>query len=209
MDLLPKIGFYTEILCFLVGCYKIIPHKEMLIPKSFLIILGLSVSVEILLFLNLLKGNNILAFNLLSILNFYYFFYLFYLKLKRELKPFILFSIVSIYSLSLIYSILNTSIHSLFLSFANITGSLLISTLIVVYFLKILQSDKILHLRSDFFFWFCIGGLLYYLGSIPFEAVANTEGKFTETLFVNHLLFLIYYVCLIIGFLSHKSQTEI
>lgn len=207
-EYLIEIGYLTELLCLIIGIVKVAPSKDAFVPKSFLVLLCLSFGLDTVCTFYTPPFNKVVLYNILAVVKFYYLFFLFFSALNNYIKKILPICFSIIYTFSVFYNVLWTDCINLLMSVSNIIGSFLISFLIIVYFFKIMKSEELLDIKTDFFFWFSTGGLLYFLGSIPFEAVVNNHESFSDTLFINHILFLIYYLCLIIGFFSHKYQIK-
>ncbi len=88
-----------------------------------------------------------------------------------------------------------------------VVGSILISIVLILYLKEFLYSDKILNYSRSFYFWVTIGPLVYYLGSIPFQAITNyLENR--NLFYLQISLAVFSQVCIIIGFLWSKKEVK-
>ncbi len=131
------------------------------------------------------------VYNVLDTLSFMVYYYIFYnalntLKHKKLVK---LFAILYI-----LFSIINWTFIQNFLSemqsYLFITGAIFLIISIILYFIELLKSEKILIFHKNLLFWISIGLLIYYAGSIPFAAEYNGYALIPGI----HDLFLIVYI---------------
>ena len=68
-----------------------------------------------------------------------------------------------------------------FSSFSNVVGDLLFFVLLLAFFYKYVFSERILYFQKDIMFWVSAGILLYYVGTLPLDALYNTlSSKFYQ-----------------------------
>ena len=92
-------------------------------------------------------------------------------------------------------------------SVTTVVGSILISIILILYLKEFLYSDKILNYSRSLYFWITLGSLVYYLGSIPFQAIINyLENR--DLYFLQISLAIFAQSCVIIGFLWSKKETK-
>lgn len=128
---------------------------------------------------------NILIFQFFGIpIQFFFFFWLFYKYFKenqysRETKwPFIGGCIyVAAWFIEVLFF---RTKEGWFFSFSYTVGNVILSVLVLAFFIRFINSDKILGYKSDMMFWVCLGVLIYYLGSLPFYGMYNTMSNFPE-----------------------------
>lgn len=167
--------FYVELLALVVGLYQWYKGR---LDKILLLVLGyliLTVTIELggdYIYRILHKSNNRWLYNAYNFITFNYWFLIFYQILKKGKWI--------IVSFSLIYSLYAISIWVRYRDFfthlertAFILGAILLTILIMWYFIETLKSDQILTVFNQPVFWVSIGLLLYYLTIIPFRIVNN------------------------------------
>ena len=88
-----------------------------------------------------------------------------------------------------------------------VVGSIFISVVLILYLKEFLYSDKILNYSRSLYFWVTIGSLVYYLSSIPFQAMTNyLENR--NLFYIQISLAVFVQLCIIIGFLWSKKETK-
>ena len=125
-------------------------------------------------------------------------------KLKFTKKIILLFIVL----INIIYFIevykqgltINTSI-------TTVVGSIFLSIVLILYLKEFLYSDKILNYSRSLYFWITLGSLVYYLGSVPFQAMTNYL-KNRNLIYLQISLAVFAQVCVIIGFLWSKKETK-
>lgn len=112
---------------------------------------------------------------------------------KNTIKTFsILYIVVSLFNWVFIQNFIKESSE-----LPKIVGALFLATTIILYFIELLRSDKVLIYHKMISFWISIGLLIYYVGNIPFTLKWNTYMLFPKL----HNLFLIVYVLAITMYL--------
>jgi len=92
-------------------------------------------------------------------------------------------------------------------SITIVVGSISISIVLILYLKEFLYSDKILNYSRSLYFWITIGSLVYYLGSVPFQAITNyLENR--DLYFLQISLAIFAQICAIIGFLWSKKEAK-
>lgn len=90
-----------------------------------------------------------------------------------------------------------------FYSFSYSIGNIILLILLVSFFLKFMQSEAILNFTKNLMFWFCLGLLIYYLGSFPFWGLRNVLVQKYRNLFENYyLVSLILSYCMYLSFIT-------
>lgn len=125
-------------------------------------------------------------------------------KLKFTKKLILLFIVL----INIIYFIevykqgftINTSI-------TTVVGSIFLSIVLILYLKEFLYSDKILNYSRSLYFWITLGSLVYYLGTVPFQAMTNYL-KNRDLIYLQISLAVFAQVCVIIGFLWSKKETK-
>lgn len=60
-----------------------------------------------------------------------------------------------------------------FSSLSYCTANLLLVIYLLIFFLKLIPSDDILNFSKSLMFWFCLGLLIYYVGTLPYYGLRN------------------------------------
>ena len=154
---------------------------------------------------------NYWLYNIANFISFNYWFFIFY-KILRKSK-FLVIGFSFIYSVASIFVWLRyenffTEIQSL----AYILGAILLTILIMIFFIDTLKSDRILTAHQEPFFWISIGLLLYYLTNIPFRIVTNyytlKGGSDIHDLFIlKYVMANCMYLFIAYAFLCRRNQT--
>jgi|TARA_B110000090_G_scaffold12427_1_gene12439 hypothetical protein len=92
-------------------------------------------------------------------------------------------------------------------SITTVVGSIFLSIVLILYLKEFLYSDKILNYSRSLYFWITLGSLVYYLGSVPFQAMTNYL-KNRDLIYLQISLAVFAQVCVIIGFLWSKKETK-
>ncbi len=104
-------------------------------------------------------------------------------------------------------------IHFIFTSASYTVGNLLLLILILRFFIRLANDDSILTFRQNMLFWFCLGMLLFYLGSFPYYGLRNTLAHSYKDLcssYSNIVLVLdsLMYIMFTIGFIWGKPNSK-
>ncbi len=118
---------------------------------------------------------NPIMFNYISYpMQFLFFFYLFYRHQYFARKKQLIVAGIIIYLISIVADVFVFSKRIYFFhSFSYCTGVLLLLILLLIYFLDFIKGKEILNFSTDLMFWFCVGLLVYYIGTLPFFALRN------------------------------------
>lgn len=112
-------------------------------------------------------------YNLYNAIVYPLWIYLYYLLLGRKRKIFCMASIVA-YLISLIIEGIFFLDYRVYLQiYPHIIGSLVVSMVVMIYFIKILKEGSAGKLFDNPFFWVSCGLLFYYVVNIPFRLVSN------------------------------------
>ncbi len=120
----------------------------------------------------------------------YIFLYWLYAKqsLKKE-KLFYIFSILYIVTVLISWFVQETDDA---LSISLNTGSLLLTVLVVLEYLKQISDDSILKFRENSMFYINVGVILFYIGAHPFHV-------FQKYLYADYKVFIEYYYVYFLG----------
>ena len=61
-----------------------------------------------------------------------------------------------------------------FMSFSYTIGNIMLLVLVILFFIRFINSEAILKYRQSMMFWVCLGLLVFYLGAFPYYALRNT-----------------------------------
>ena len=160
---------------------------------------------------NMYSYYNIVIYNIYNIVFFLYFYYIFRCHImKRGHRKSItigscIFVIICLVNPFLQNFVIDPQLYS------YISGSVMLIYCIILYFIEILGSSKILYIKEDLLFWISIGLLLFYVGYIPikltryFFAVENVD-IYMNLRRVHLILIIIMYGCFINGFIWMKRR---
>lgn len=155
-------------------------------------------------------GYNNLFYNILNVWFYGYFLYVFYSFLnKPQYKT--LVGLISIgYVAALGYDLWYYDIVTEALLISYITGGCCIIICVVLYFLEMLNSPRVLSVRQDLMFWFGIGLLLFYVGYIPIKitrlAFSTTDNIFMFLKIMHYILIVILYGSITAGLVWKKRN---
>jgi len=121
---------------------------------------------------------------------------------KKIIKIFML-----IFNLIYLFEILKYGVYYNTSTVSVVVGSFFLSIVLILYLKEFLYSDKILNYSRSLYFWTTIGALVYYLGSIPFQAIIPYL-KNRNLYFIQYFLGLFSLFSIIIGFLWSKRETK-
>lgn len=209
-DYLP---FYVEGLTFLVSLYYLPFYKKTFL-RFFPVFLFIVFMVEI-------TGRFILypnyspqwLYNFLNLLNFLFFYGVFYHYVsKANYLKLILYS-VGIFMVSVLVNSLYKNFFKEAQLLSYIVGACLLIFCIILYYIEILNSPKILNVTRELLFWISVGLLLFYVGYIPIKVTRTffiSEYNVYPTLQrVHFALVIIMNVCFIIGLKWTKKNSRL
>jgi len=149
--------------------------------------------------------------------NIYYFFYfsLFYYVFLKTIddKKFKLYIKCGIAVFWLFYAsdwIFTDFIGSGFLS-SYMAGAGILVFCIILYYINILQSSRVLVIKNDLLFWVSVGLFLFYIGYIPIKIIRSwfykPDSFFEILLVIQFSLIIIMYLFFLTGFLWMKRRS--
>lgn len=145
--------------------------------------------------------------SLLEMLFASYFFYQTLDKKNRKL----VFTGVAIYILSFIAekTLIRASDY-FFQSLSYTIGNLFILIYLILFFIELVQSNRLLHFNTFVVFWIAAGMLIFYLGTFPYYGLFNELGKnldlFIAAAWVATSFNYVMYLLFTIGFIWGKPQ---
>lgn len=81
------------------------------------------------------------------------------------------------------------------------------SALIIIYFVELLNSKKILNYKKILPFWISVGFLLFYLTSVPFFTLLYSNLFDSRVMFpIIYYLIIVFHLCLIYGLVACKKM---
>jgi len=156
--------------------------------------------------------DNILIFNIYTLLNFSYLLSVYYIFLKKKYSKSLIKCFIIMYVITFLVNIFFEDYVSLSNTIPYLMGCCFLCISIILYFIEILNSDKVLQVKNNLLFWISMGLLLFHIGVIPYRIIRNhyeNIENFNYIVFLFHMLILILNVCYIIGFIwSHKMQDQ-
>ena len=162
-------------------------------------------------FQSMYSDYNIVIYNIYNVVFFLYFYYIFrcYIKKKEYRKSIAIGS-----GIFLVISLVNPFLQDFVIDpqlYTYVVGAVILIGCIILYFIEILGSSKILYIKEDLLFWISIGLLLFYVGYIPikltryFFAIEDVD-VYMNLRRVHLILILMMHGCFITGFLWMKRR---
>lgn len=193
MHIAAKIPILTLVLSLIFyNRYKVYPFfKYFILYNIIIIIVDIMVST-IFIYDNITLYNVYTFFEFNSIVLVYYHL----IKQKTRLKIFkflaILFNLIYIISFSLDFYVLYT------IPLEGVVNSIFV----VLFFIELLNSERILNYKKLFSFWMSVGFLVFYLTSVPFwslyySSIFNTRDMFPIIYYLATIYQLIFIYALI------------
>ena len=136
-----------------------------------------------------------------QMLFFYWLFYKEFRESSRKKLPIIaaaIFLVAHLYDL-----IADHSLEKWINSFSYTVGNVLLAGLVLVFFFKYIQTERILTFRSDMMFWVCVGILVFYVGSLPYFGLYNILVK-KENI---HILLVYWYFQMAFNYIMYSCFT--
>ena len=206
---------YIEIITAIIGSIYFYKYKNSYL-KYFLVYLWYIVFNEIYgkYIADVMNDNNSFIYNIYMIINFIFLLSIYWNKLQKEIHK----KLIIVFALCLLFVFIinpfkeNYKIEITTLSFIVGASSLIFA--VILYFIEILNSEKVLHITRELLFWISFGILIYNVGAIPcivsrtyyYETFQNSF-DFLNTLYLS--LIFILNICYIIGFIcSHKIHQK-
>lgn len=134
---------------------------------------------------------------------FYFTLFNFYLKKNNLLLKILFFSYLIFYICNFLFIQKGILISQ---TYSFLAGSLFICIGIVILFFELLKSDFILNIKESLLFWICMGALLFFIGLVPIDVMAeffNYAGMFD---YITLGLNIIMCFCFSFGFLISKKE---
>lgn len=175
VKLMFNILFSTEIISFLSGIFFWKRIKE--IPsRLFVIYLGIIISSELIsamLEYYEIKHQDLYTFFVIP-LEFLFFHWLYYqFSTIKERHRIIVCGVIYIIAFFIERVFLNDPQKYSFSSFSYTIGNCVLLFIIFQYFIRLVNSDRILYFYHERLFWISCGLLLFYLGTSPYYGLNN------------------------------------
>ena len=155
-------------------------------------------------------GYNAIFYNVFNSAFFLFFFYVFFHFLTRKTNKKLVLVITALFLGTLLYDLYMLNFIVVPLLHSYIAGGCFIIICVVLYFLELLNSPRVLNIRQDLMFWFGAGLLLFYVGYIPIKitrlAFSTTDNTFLFLRIVHQILIVILYGCFTAGLLWKKRN---
>lgn len=105
---------------------------------------------------------------------FLYFYFVFYKDSYFEKsRKWVLAGTVIYLAAVIMEAVFLSSKYYWFHSFSYSVGNIALLVMLLAFFLRFVQEKELLDFSQNLMFWFCLGLLLYYLGTFPFWALRN------------------------------------
>lgn len=216
MSLLGLIKF-LELITAILGSvyYKKYSHTFL---RYFLFLLWFVVGVEFTMWAlkhyNDIRFQNNFIYNVVTSILYIYFFLLYYNVIKtpryKRLVFFFLVAFVLAVTINFLWIqglMLTTPFHS----YPFTIGAILLILTIGLFFVEILNTEKVLYFKKYLMFWISVGLFLYYTAIIPYIISLNFLPAFRNSSSWSFIIFtlnLMMYACFSIGFIVSKKLSD-
>ena len=127
---------------------------------------------------------------------FYWVFYQYFKKTKNNKWPVLL---GGVYILCLMIELFYPGKMKFFPSFSYMQGNIFLLILILMFYVRFINSDDLLAYRQSMMFWVCLGLMVFYLGTLPFYGLRNVlYEQYTQ------IFYLYYYASFILNYLMYN-----
>jgi hypothetical protein len=157
------------------------------------------------------QNSNLYNWGVIPLLFLVYHFCYYNIMIKKY-KPFVIISYSLFVALTLYENIFWSGEHVYSISFTLSYGCITVLFFSLAYFYQLVNSETILHFKKLMPFWFCLGLLIFFLGSFPNLFFTNYFGKNNKTImaityrwvfiFLNYIMYLMF----TIGYLWSKPK---
>lgn len=212
LDILINVCIGFEVFAAIIGSLFFYKYKKDKIINLFLPFLWYVAINELIGLFTKINGAyyNAIIYNIYNLITFSFCLFLFqYYLTKKNYKHIVKTFIITYLALFCINGFFQNYFkeHQLV---PYLVGSLSLIITIVLYFVEVLNSEKVLNAKKSLLFWISVGLLLYYVGNTPFRILRNFYKYLTDAsilFLVNFTLIIIKNTCFIIGFIwSDKKQ---
>ncbi len=159
------------------------------------------------------RASNIALYNYFGIpIQFLFFIWLFYCIFKnKKIKRWPIVGLVTYLGAWITERFFLTDTRTWFMSFSYTVGNAILLILIILFFIKFINSDEILDYKQSMMFWVSLGLLLFYLGTFPYYALRNTlhdnyRQLFNIYFYTSFILDYAMYILFSIAFIWGKAK---
>jgi hypothetical protein len=85
-----------------------------------------------------------------------------------------------------------------FESISYIIGTIMLTVLLLIFFINFSKSDAILKYQSSMMFWVCIGLMIFYVGTLPFYGLRTTLYHLDK-----HFFYAYWYIQFVLNYLMY------
>tara|TARA_R100000541_G_C1885780_1_gene82925 strand:+ start:37 stop:687 length:651 start_codon:yes stop_codon:yes gene_type:complete len=153
---------------------------------------------------------NVVLYNIYNIVFFLYFYFVFYKHTKSIRDRNLILIATAIFLVSCVANLGFSSFLENPQLLAYITGACMLIFCIILYFVGILYTPRVLKIKTELLFWVSIGLLLFYVGYIPIKITRHffteIDNSYHILRSVHRILVLIMNACFIIGFLWTRRK---
>ncbi|WP_147405016.1 hypothetical protein [Aquimarina sp. AD10] len=92
-----------------------------------------------------------------------------------------------------------------------ILAALFLVTTIALYFIDIINSNTVLHVKSSLLFWISVGLLLYYISNLPFRIIRNYYTELADSstmILVGFISTVVMNTCFCIGYVLQDNVSS-
>ncbi|RZS98921.1 hypothetical protein EV197_0122 [Aquimarina brevivitae] len=211
MGILRYIGLLFELLALITAVIYFYKYKNTALRYFLLLLAYIFLNDSLGMFVReYITDYNAVLYNSYYVINFSFWFLLYRYYLKITFNKKIVLSFFLIYIISFI---INGFFENYLIDYQRlpyIIAALFLIITIVIYFIEVLNSQKVLHTKNNLLFWISVGLLIYYVGNLPFRILRNYYIQLADAtilFLVNFVLTVVLNSCFIIGFIwSNKKQ---
>lgn len=199
-----------ELITIIIGFVHYHKYKNTLL-KYFLWFLCYGFLSEMIGFLvsYVFKYNNVIVFNIYTLVQYEFFLWLFYRHFKTAQYRILTKSVALFTGFSfIINSIFFQDILTTFQSYSLLVGGFFLIITIILFFTELLNSDVILMVKNLLIFWVAVGILLFQLGLIP-VFIATKYINYTNGNTYGYILLILNFItslCYSLGFIWTKKN---
>jgi len=211
IDILKGCIYSLYILCFIVALIRFKRYHKTPF-RFFPVILLMETTKEILAksIVNVFDYNAFL-YNFTNTILFIYMLYLFYYYLnisafKRSVYIFIL-----VFGSGTVVNLFTENAIEDPLTFSYFLGGVLLILSVILYYIQLLDDNKVISVKHDLLLWLGTGQLLFYTGYIPIKLfrlsiVTESVNEAPILRIVHLILIILMYVCFLIGLLWMRRR---
>jgi len=212
IDILKGCVYSLYILCFIVALVRFKRYHKT--PFRFYpIILLMETTKEILAksIVNIFNYNAFL-YNFTNTILFIYMLYLFYYYINIPAFKRSVFIFILVFGLGTIANLFTENAIEYPLVFSYFLGGMLVIISVILYYIQLLNDDKVILVKHDLLLWVGTGQLLFYTGYIPIKLFrlshAESVNEAPTLKIVQLILLILMYVCFLIGLLWTRKTRD-